>query len=815
MSNRLPYLALVCQLALALLLASWAPLHAAATYSPSQGSSTISFGQWKSIGPDGGDMHFVFITSRHTVIASHGFGGVWRSTNHGDWWEIVDDPDLVEVAFLSMDEASGVLFAGGTHGLWISHDDGRSWDRLVTGVAELDGSPSDYEVVSIIALNDTHILASVKINPAATHSGKPVQPFEGVFELIQDSSGTWTAVPHDPPFRSKRKAVVMLAYDEDFQGSPALFVSSSAHGLFIVRNLTGSWDWAPVLINHTTRVSVDEANDIVYVGTLGEWFWRCVPSGSSWSTSQIVPEGETDCAIACFIKPDPYNPDRLWWGTVAGDRGSPYEPPAGSSGRSLRGVGVWDPDNERWLICNKSQGWGNIIAIDHHQPGENPDDYRNLTDYGYAAKYAFVPGGGEQCIFKTEDGGLTWFRSYDGLYADTMNEVTYLDQGTLAGSLVAICVSGIQISTDLGDSWLPDVDFQIYGVSQTQRAGYAWDAASPITGSLPGGGKVDIYVATGYPPTDFTGNGLYAVSFQGGDVSYKRLTRRPIHDIVQVGSALVLGLESGGVRIYHMDTGDVDVVDGGFPADPPGVFTLAHRTARLADWWFASTYEGTIPRDSDNYFYDGPGSLYRARDLLTQGSSTTWELVYHGSDHRVVALSLSSSGQLLALLSNGKLLLTSDFTAPTISWSTVDLPLGSSVRLVTDMEVDWDNKLIFISTFGRGVLLVNLTSSPTSPTTVKVKIQELNDGLMTRYVRNLLLVKNGSACYLFAGTQGHSVWRLRYTTTHKPPPGPRPHQPHQPQPPSGPTVPTNIVAVGAVAAAISGVAAWALLRRRS
>jgi len=796
---KLASLLLASLLAVALLPASGTVARATLT----SVATDVAKGGWVPIGPDGGDMHFVFITSKHTIIASHGLGGAWRSTDMGAWWELVDDPDLVDVGFCSMDEAGGVLFAGGSGlgGLWVSQDDGISWDRLETGLEALDRTPSDYEVVSIVALSEDHVFCSVRVNPAAVALGRHVAPFEGIFELTRGPSGAWSVVEHEPPFPSDAGAVVMIDYDQDFQGSPTLFVSSSIHGLFTVSDLAGSWSWEQVLNKPTTRVFVDEANDIVYVGTIGDWFWRGVP-GPSWSWDQIVPEGETDCAIACFIRTDPYDPDRLWWGTVASSRGSPWQPPPGSAGKSLRGVGKWDSVGKKWLSCFKAPGWGSIIAIDYHRPGEDPDDYRISTAHGFAAKYAYVPGGGETCVFKTEDGGRSWFRSYNGIYADTMNEVVYLEEGVLEGHLVAICVSGTQLSPDLGDSWLPDVEIKIFGASLSERAGYAWWAASPPSAiSMSGVGNVELFMATGYPPTSFTGNGLYAVSLSG---SYTRLTSEPVHKIVQVGWKLFLALESGGIRVYEADTGSTYLVSTGLPMS--GIFELAYKAIGGLDWWFASTYDGTIPPDSDSYFYRGPGSLYRATGLIGSASAARWEQVYSSTAHRVVSISLSEDGELLGLLSDGRLLYTPDFTAEAISWQLISTGLEGMAKLFTDLEVDWASRLIFISTFGLGILVASLDDLLSSGAPARA-FSELNPGLLTRNVRNILLVREEGGAYLFAGTEGYSVWRLELELPGVPTP--------RPSPGPTPSIPVELLVACAIAIVVVVAIAILLAKRRA
>ena len=63
-----------------------------ATPKPPAGGVVVE-GEWESIGPDGGDMHFVYVTKDQVLFASHGFGGVWRSTDLGETWELIYNPE--------------------------------------------------------------------------------------------------------------------------------------------------------------------------------------------------------------------------------------------------------------------------------------------------------------------------------------------------------------------------------------------------------------------------------------------------------------------------------------------------------------------------------------------------------------------------------------------------------------------------------------------------------------------------------------------------------------------------------------------------
>ena len=753
-----------------------------------------AYGTWSQIGPDGGDMHFVFITDEHTVIASHGFGGVWRSTDKGNTWSLVQDPDLVDVSFSAMDEVDGILFAGGNKGLWRSEDDGESWTRItVSGVPELNGDTPAYEIMSIVALSPDHLYVSVRLSKEYAPSS--ITPFEGVIE-INSTGGSWSGTKYDGPFAPNASAIVMLDYDADFNGEETLFFSSSVHGLYVipVEHLDNSSCWERILDYPSTRVSVDKEHDVVYVGTLEHWFYRLTFDGSSWTRQQIPIPGVRGKPTACFIQADPYNENKLWWGLVGGSRGCPWPP---SEGESCFGIGIWDPDaNEGrggWVpnTLHNFSGWGNIIAIDHHREGENLTLFTTTVDGQISASTAFVPGGGDSSIRRTTDGGLSWERSYDFLWGDTMNEVVYIDQGVLSGHLVALCVSGNQISDDYGDSWLPKVDFHIAGVpGSSDRAGYCWAAASPPNAI---DGEFDLLIATGFPPTTFKGNGLYAVSLsrlqnEREDFYRDLLSGVAIHQIVQVDWYSVLAVEGkwvgnrprpGGVMVYDIQTDTSYDVDGGFPSIV-GVYQLAYRVEGSSCWWFASTYEDIPPEDSDWYFYKGPGALYRLEVASSSPTppppSSTWEEVWRdpSGDDRVVAFSISpDTTEMLCLTSDGKLLYTEDFTETPISWVEYDLDLPDPDVLLTDMEVDWLLGLIFISTFGSGVFYTTRLDLTTSSGTVSLR--EFNDGLLTRRTRNLLLVPGPdygatrrwtgyigmTGGYLYVGTEGHSVWRCK------------------------------------------------------
>ena len=684
-------------------------------------------GVWESIGPDGGDMHFVYVTKDQILFASHGFGGVWRSTDLGETWELIYNPEWIDLNFLAMAEADGVIFGGGNYGIWKSYDGGETWSRVVTGDSYLDSSPSSYEVVSLVALSENHIYFSVRLNKEAISKGFRLVK-HGFFEL-KDGELKFYELPEEASIY----VVVMIAYDQDFSGRNLMFVSSSESGLYVYDFSTGEWE--KILDKKTTRVSIDYENDYVYVGTIGDWYYRGKLSNGEWSWEHITVPGK-QCPVAGFIAPDPYNPERLWIGTETGVRGSLYR--TGSKERNVPtfvGVGFWK--NGKWYDLRIDPGWAPTIAIVRHKEGEDPSNYIIETEYGVGARIAFVPRPAKGNIEKTEDGGETWERSYNGIYGDTINKITLIESGLRKGHIVVTCVSGTQITRDLGDSWEEGIDFTIGDIGYGMP-GYAWGAASPNEKLE---GRYDLLVATGYPPSYFTGNGVYAVDTESlksrsGDKPIKRIVEGAAYDLVVVGDTLYVGSMDSGVVVVDLKTYSTSKL-GCIPEDEAGINVKYYDGVLLV-----STIKGGR-KDMDNYFFSdkrATGGVY----VVSDGKCST---VYKGK--RAISVALHDN-ELVILTVEGKVIHYTNFDK---DWE-VQLPEAT----YSDMAIDWDNRVVFFSTFDTdnpGVLYGDLDH-------LEAGLKPL-EGIMTRRVRCLLFVEN----YLFAGTEGHSVWRFKITKIYR------------------------------------------------
>ncbi len=617
---------------------------------------------------------------------------------------MIYNPEWIDLNFLSMAEADGVLFGGRNHGIWKSKDDGVTWTRVITGDDYLDSSPSKYEVVSIVALSENHFFFSVVINKEALFKGFKVVR-HGFYEY-RDGKLKFCELPEG----ASEYVVTMIAYDQDFSGRDLMFVSSSESGLYAYDFSTNSWE--KLLNKRTTRVSVDYENDYVYVDTIGDWYYRGRYENGKWNWEHITIPWRT-CPVAGFIVRDPYNPERLWFGTETGIRGSLYR--TGSKERSVPtfvGVGFWK--NGKWYDLRLNPGWTPTIAIVKHKEGESRDNYIIETKYGIGARIAFVPRAGKGNIQRAMDGGSTWERSYNGIYADTINKIAFIESGLRKGDIVVTCVSGTQITSDFGDSWEEGIDFTIgdigYGLP-----GYAWGAASP---SEKLEGRYDLLIATGYPPSDFTGNGVYAVDTKGlktgsRERPLKRIVEGPCYDLVIIDNVLYVSRMDSGADVVDLKTYDVKKLKG-IPDDEAGINVKYYDGILVV-----STIKGGN-KNTDHYFFSDTRALGGVYVFVND----TCNLVYKGK--RAVSVSLHGD-ELVILTVEGKVL---HFTNLIKDW---ELKLPEAVY--SDMAIDWKNRVVFFSTFDTsnpGVLYGDLDD-------LEVGLRPL-EGILTRRVRCLLLV---------------------------------------------------------------------------
>ena len=670
---------------------------------PEEGSSeegpqvvvTVS-GVWESIGPDGGDMHFVYATEDGVLFASHGFGGVWRSVDGGDSWSLICQDDFVDLVFLSMEEKDGVLYAGTNRGLWVSYDEGLSWSKVATGFEEVD--EGIYVIPSMAFLGEKLYFTAVLDK---RYRGRG--PGYGML-LFMDEKGRVRV--HPTPEGVDKEITVEARH-------PYLFLSSPYSGLYVFS--LEDPKWVKILDANTTRVYVDDDYNL-YVGTIGDWWyigWKR-PDGWEWEHVTVPCDNNT---IFHFIVPDPVNEKRLWFG--AGGVSNIYSFSARGSGNAFIGVGCWDGE---WHDVHVKSDWAITIAFIGEETVETP--------CGPATKYALIPQAGKNNIQKTEDGGYTWRRSYNGIYADTINALNYISSGIWRGSIAVTAVSGTQVTTDMGDSWLEGVDFTLGRAEGGGKLpGYQWCVVSP---DVKVKGIYDLIVSTGYPSPE-GGDGVFGVDLSslssGGRLRAEKLIDGPHYEMVVLNGKLYAGSMESGVDVLDLESLEVTKI----PIPGKGVLV------RLFDGKiFIASYEDPA-FEGDMWRWSGRrGKLYVYEDGEYQVVYDSYVASFFVNNSELIALSL------------GRLV----YKPNVYSSEVVEVELPDAIY--SDLAVDWDHGIIFLSTFDSdtpGVLWTTIDELREG----HVELRPLVDGLLTMRVRNLLYV---DGC-LFAGTEGYSVWRAK------------------------------------------------------
>ena len=635
-------------------------------------------------GMDGGDMHFIYSTKDNILFVSHGFGGVWRSEDGGKTWKMIKQDNFVDLNFYDMEEFSGRLYAGTNKGLWYSDDKGKKWSKLDTGFEEIDNGT--YGVVSLAECGDKLFFTAV-----LDKAYRGDKPGEGKLLFLKNEKVTEMK---DIP--DNREITVSARY-------PYLFLSSPFSGLYVFDGKI----WKKILDKKTTNVFVDSDYNL-YVGTIGEWWYIGKRRNDTWIWEQVAIPGKNPNTIFYFLVPDPVNDKRLWFGCAGVS--TFYSFSARGSGNAFVGVGYWDDGLKDWKL---NPNYATSIAFYGNETVNTP--------YGKVIKQAFVTVGG-QAVQKTEDGGLTWHDSYEGIYGDTINAINPINSGILSGSIVITAVSGIEIALENGNSWMEGVDFSI-GRVNGELPGYAWCAISPNKRIR---GKYDLLISTGYP-SPYGGDGVFAINIsalKGNKTDWiEKILEGPHYEMVIIGNKLYAGNMEEGLDVIDLETFEQSRISIGKASIPI--------VRKFDGKIFLETYEGKYVGDGWRWKGNkGKIYLYEEEPML----------VYDG-----YAINFFVKNKELIALTQHSLI----YKADVLSNDVVEVELPD--KEYTDMAVDWEDGLIFLSTDGEGIFYTTIDDLMSG----KIDLQEFNRGLLTLKIRNI--VYNDG--YLFAGTRGHSVWR--------------------------------------------------------
>jgi photosystem II stability/assembly factor-like uncharacterized protein len=352
----------------------------------------------------------------NTLYASTGGGGVFKSTNGGADWSVVNAGlSSTFVPALTIDPQSpGTLYAGtlrppgSAGGVFKTTDGAANWSAVNTGLANtnvqalaidrrtpstiyagtdggmfkrIDGEEAWMAINAGLTNTNVHTVAIDPVTPSTLYAGTD----SGVFKST-DGGGSWSAASDGLPVRIPQSNILALAIDP--QTPSTLYAGTNGFGVFKSTNSSGSW--SPVF------------------------------TGLAFETQVF--------ALAI----DPQTPTTLYAGSysafVVG--GGVYE--------SADGGGTWSPANSGLIdpLEGPNVGIGvNALAIDPQAP---------------TTLYAGTSFGSH--VFKTTDGAASWSAVSTGPTGDIVSALV-IDRLTSSTLYAASNSGGVFTSTDGGVHW--------------------------------------------------------------------------------------------------------------------------------------------------------------------------------------------------------------------------------------------------------------------------------------------------------------------------------------------------------------------------
>lgn len=405
------------------------------------------------------------------TIFAGGLTGVRRSLDGGETWEPVPGLGETWARCMAADSVDPLSLWVGGEGVWTSTDGGESWVLHTEG---LDDPDDPGHVLEIRAL----AVAAGAPRPLVASSRK------GTF-LSADGGVRWSGLS-DPPGELCPWTAVTLAASPD-PGGPVLS-GSCGRG---VRRLDGA-NWLPSREGlHAVPVgllALDPGHpDVAYSGP--EAYWVSLPGlhrtrdgGRTWHevTSELLP------AMVRCVAVDPANPRHLLvpsgvdQGLVASTDGGDTWSLVALPGIWTQGVasilfapsdparvyafayGDWPFGGELLASSDGGFTWVQVASditapIEPRAAAVDPTD----ADVLYAGFLTYGPGMIPSSLFKSTDGGSTWFGAGDGLPTVPSDPVYWPDRVTSIAvdpnqseRVVALTQShGLYVSEDGAASW--------------------------------------------------------------------------------------------------------------------------------------------------------------------------------------------------------------------------------------------------------------------------------------------------------------------------------------------------------------------------
>jgi len=405
-------------------------------------SNNLNAQNWETIGPWGGDRHFICLhpEDTNTVLVGGAGGFIHRTNNGGGYWESLAPDSLlgstsVEAILIHPDYNDTILCSASPLGIYKSYNNGITWHEKNTGLMSVDAT-------SLLIAPDNHqkVYAGF-ITPQGQEN------LGGVY--VSDNFGeTWTSMNNGLGLTS----VTRLNIDKDGK----LYAATYGEGLSVYNDSLSVWQ--TIFYGNDSLITTVESHpycpDTIIVGTYKNWLYKSVDGGDNWQQLPIPSEIGTDTVAVCYdIEYDRQNPDFIWTRLPIAK-----ELPFYSTTRNY-GDGTFfsfDGGNS-WSI--HGNGYTQIII----------DDRSSLTqDYlPQRSSIIYATGGGESAILKSENGGIFFepvVKGINGVFINMVMIDTY-------GRIFTGAEKGFDISRNRGNTWKQI----LYTQNSYEDIGYKWD----------------------------------------------------------------------------------------------------------------------------------------------------------------------------------------------------------------------------------------------------------------------------------------------------------------------------------------------------
>lgn len=358
---------------------------------------------WTSIGPGGGgNITAITFAPSGTIYVGCDVGGVYRSTDDGQTWEIINEGlRLYAITEIVVDPAnSSNVFLGSYGGIYKSEDAGDHWEWKGDGFPEANDWPWGVPI-GAMAIDPT--------NPSTIYAGVGDTNFdrwgEGTIYKSTNSGESWFVVNQDAQDIDPEALIYQIAIDPT--NSDILYASTD-HGFYKSFNGGVSWERKEEGLphNNTREVGIyPQDPNILYLTLYSPpnqvpWeggVYKSMDGGETWVEKtngfdiRIGEPGSRPYSTANYeqIQVDAQNPDVVYVG-----------------------ANYWTGKFGVYRTTNGGDYWQLVTGEDNWERGWKPFDGQRVESMAMDPSNSSRILWAETGLFETLDAGETWHQIY-------------------------------------------------------------------------------------------------------------------------------------------------------------------------------------------------------------------------------------------------------------------------------------------------------------------------------------------------------------------------------------------------------------------